>query len=177
LSFALWLLALRRRRRATSRDILLLSWLALACSDGASDGSSPGAADLTNGAEPAASSADCGGAGEEFMLGMTKSAPSGALIVAIVAAEPAPPLVGANRWTVQLSGEGGDSIAGASVSFTGWMPQHGHGLNAVPLIEELEGGRYEIQPIILYMPQLWELGVVVTQNGERERVTFGFCVP
>jgi hypothetical protein len=76
-----------------------------------------------------------------------------------------------------LSGESGEAITAADVTLTGWMPEHGHGLTAVPLTEELGGGRYEIQPIVLYMPQLWELDVVVTRNDEREAVTFTFCVP
>jgi hypothetical protein len=111
------------------------------------------------------------------MLGMSKSTPGGELTVAIDTAEPAPPLVGANAWTVVLSGESAEAITAADVSFSGWMPQHGHGLNAVPLIQELGAGRYAIRPIILYMPQLWELSVVVTRGDAREAVTFDVCVP
>jgi hypothetical protein len=108
---------------------------------------------------------------------MSKATPDGALTVTIEAAEPAPPLTGPNSWTVLLSGETGEVITAADVTVTGWMPEHRHGLNAVPLTRELEGGRYEIQPIILYMPQLWELGVVVNRSGQRDAVTFTFCVP
>lgn len=120
---------------------------------------------------------DCGGAGEEFVLGMSKTAPSGSSSVAIVEADPAPPLKGPNAWTIQLSDESGEPITAADVSFSGWMPQHDHGLNALPLISERDGGRYEIKPIILYMPQLWELEVSVTRGDERESVSFSFCVP
>jgi hypothetical protein len=183
--FALLLLAARRltpRRRA---DALLAALLPLgasslsACSDDAASG--PAGSSATDGTErgmqPAALTVDCGGAGEDFVLGMSKATPSGALSVAIVDAEPAPPLKGANSWTVMLSDPSGDPITAANVTVTGWMPQHRHGLNAVPLTKELDGGRYQIQPIILYMPQLWELDVIVTQNDEPESVTFSFCVP
>jgi hypothetical protein len=57
------------------------------------------------------------------------------------------------------------------------MPLHRHGLNSLPVIRELDGGRYEVQPIVLYMPQLWELSVLVTRNDETEDVTFDICVP
>ena len=127
-------------------------------------------------AEPSATR-DCGGAGEDFALGMSKTTASGDLTVAIVAAEPAPPLHGKNSWTVQLSGESGEPITGAGVAFTGWMPLHRHGLTALPVTRELDGGRYEIQTIILFMPQLWELSVVVTRNDESADVTFDICVP
>jgi hypothetical protein len=85
--------------------------------------------------------------------------------------------VGPNSWTVLLSAESGEAVTAASVTLTGWMPLHRHGLSSVPLTRELEGGRYEIRPINLFMPQLWELGVVVIRNDEREVVTFTFCVP
>jgi hypothetical protein len=187
-SFALLLFAARRRRHLRRTDAVLALLLAAcasslsACSEGApSDSSgegSSGAGDIADpGSVPSATSGDCAGAGEDFMLGMSKTTPSGAVTVAIVAAEPAPPLKGANSWTVQLSGESGEPITGASVSFTGRMPLHRHGLTALPLIRELDGGRYEIQPIILFMPQLWELSVVVTRNDDTEAVTFDVCVP
>jgi hypothetical protein len=126
---------------------------------------------------PPAMPADCGGDGEDFQLGMSKTAPNGAWTVAIVAAEPAPPLVGPNSWTVRLTGEGGEAIPAAGVTLTGWMPAHRHGLNSVPLTRELDGGRYQIQPIYLFMPQLWELSVAIGTGDDREVVTFAFCVP
>jgi hypothetical protein len=183
--FALLLLAARRRvqrRGSGASPALLLVFCASslsACSEGSPSGEdSSGAGDVADpGAVPSATSGDCAGAGEDFMLGMSKTTPSGAVTVAIVAAEPAPPLKGTNSWTVQLSGASSEPITGASVSFSGRMPLHRHGLTALPLTRELDGGRYEIQPIILFMPQLWELSVVVTRNDDTEAVTFDVCVP
>lgn len=187
--FALLLFTARRRLHRRGADVWLPLLLALcasslsACSDeadsgeaGAGEGSSGGGNVPDGDAEPSASS-ECASAGEDFMLGMSKTTPSGALTVAIVAAEPAPPLKGANSWTVQLSGESGEPITGATVSFSGWMPLHRHGLTALPLILELAGGRYEIEPIILFMPQLWELSVAVARGDQTEQVTFDICVP
>jgi hypothetical protein len=179
------LLAVRRRARRQGADALLVALLSLvaislsACGESAgSEDASSNAGDITErGAAPEAASGDCGGAGEDFVLGMSKITPSGALTVAIVAAEPAPPLKGLNSWTVQLSDESGEAVSAASLSFSGWMPLHRHGLNSLPVIRELDGGRYEIQPIVLYMPQLWELSVLVTRNDETEDVTFDICVP
>jgi hypothetical protein len=182
---ALLLFAVRRRASRRTANALFVALLPIgacglsACSDPAEpdEASSSGRVGTDPSAEPYAIPVDCGGAGEDFVLGMSKVTPSGTLRVAIVAAEPAPPLKGANAWTVMLSDESGEAITAAGVTVTGWMPQHRHGLNAVPLTRELEGGRYEIQPIILYMPQLWEFGVVVTRTDEPEIVNFTFCIP
>lgn len=181
--FALLLLAARRCRRPRRAGALLVALLQLgassltACSDEATpDGESSSAGEV-GGPGADVDALACGGAGEDFALGMSKSTPDGDLTVAVVAAEPAPPLVGANAWRVQLSDGNGEALTAANVSFAGWMPQHGHGLNAVPLIHELDGGRYEIEPIILYMPQLWELSIVVARDDERDVVTFDVCVP
>jgi len=168
------LVVLAARRRAC---LLVLAALgAWGCGDGATPDETSGSAGAPLEPGPRAP-ADCGGDGDDFALGMSKTTASGAITVAVVAAEPAPPLVGANSWTVQLSREGGEALPAARVSLTGWMPDHGHGLNAVPLIEELDGGRYQIQPIILYMPQLWELSVVVDRDEGRDVATFDVCVP
>jgi len=183
--FALLLVAARRRAFRRTIAPWLVALLALAagslsaCSDesASSENNSSTGAVTGLGAQQSATESDCAGAGEAFELGMSKTTPSGAVTVAIVAANPAPPLTGSNSWTVELRTENDEPITGASVSFAGRMPLHRHGLNALPLIRELDGGRYEIQPIILYMPQLWELSVVVTRNDEPEDVTFDICVP
>ncbi|HTV21346.1 MAG TPA: FixH family protein [Polyangiaceae bacterium] len=181
---ALVLVAARRRRPGRGVNALLVALLPLGASSlsGCGDEATPddpgaGAGDGPPPDAVPAMPADCGGAGDDFVLGMSKTTSDGALTVAVVAADPAPPLKGANAWTVQLSDESGTAITAANVSFAGWMPLHGHGLNAVPLIRELEGGRYEIDPIVLYMPQLWELSVVVARDDETEDVTFDVCVP
>ena len=57
------------------------------------------------------------------------------------------------------------------------MPLHCHGLTALPLTRELEEGHDEIDPIVLFMPQLWELSLGITQGGETEQVAFDVCVP
>jgi hypothetical protein len=182
--FAVLLLAARRRATRRAGDALLVALLPVAASSlsGCSDDAQPDAGsssaddgvDLGDGPDP--EPVDCGGAAEDFMLGKSKATPDGVLTVAIVAAEPAPPRVGSNAWTVLLSDASGVAMTGADVTFTGWMPEHGHGLSSVPLTRELDGGRYEIRPINLFMPQLWEFGVVVTQDEQRDIVRFSFCV-
>ncbi|MEY4546945.1 MAG: hypothetical protein RL685_3140 [Pseudomonadota bacterium] len=173
-SALLWLLALLLAVRRRSLLLVLAALSLHACGDEAAGRED--AADPAGAADPSATD-DCAGAGEDFAIGMSKTTASGAWSVAIVEASPAPPLAGRNSWTVQLSREDGSPLTGADVSFRGWMPRHRHGLTALPLTRELEGGRYEIQPIVLFMPQLWELGLTVTQGDATEEVSFALCVP
>jgi hypothetical protein len=181
---ALLLVAARRRATRRAGDALLVALLPLAASglSGCSDDATrdPGSSSADDGVqlddERDRPPVDCGGAAEDFVLGKSKATPYGVLTVAIVAAEPAPPRVGSNAWTVLLSDVSGVAMTGADVTFTGWMPEHGHGLSSVPLARELDGGRYEIRPINLFMPQLWEFGVAVTHEEQRDIVRFSFCV-
>lgn len=180
----LLVLAARRRAARLSVNVVLVVLLPLgasslsACSDSAEpDPGSAGASDTVDpGVEPDARQIDCGDTIDDFALGMSKATPDGAVTVAIVAADPSPPLVGPNAWTLLLTDERGQALPGADVSFSGWMPQHGHGLSSVPLARELDGGRYEIRPINLFMPQLWEFGVGVVRDEGSEVVKFRFCV-
>jgi hypothetical protein len=182
--WALLLLAARRRATRGAGEALLVALLPLAassltgCSDDAPRDTGSSSADdaVDLGDDGDGARVDCGGAAEDFVLGMSKATPDGVLTVAIVAAEPAPPRVGTNAWTVLLSDASGDAMTADDVTFTGWMPEHGHGLSSVPLTRELDGGRYEIRPINLFMPQLWEFDVVVIHDGRRDSVRFSFCV-
>lgn len=182
---ALIVLATRRRakRIVLGLSLVLAALSLIACSDqgpsgdGASGDGNTGANEDSEGdAQADATRSDCGGAGEAFMLGMSKTTASG-VHVAIESAEPAPPLSGNNVWTLALTDASGEPVTGADVAFSGWMPRHRHGLTALPLTVERENGRYEIRPIVLFMPQPWELSVAVTAGAGTEDVTFDICVP
>ncbi len=54
----------------------------------------------------------------------------------------------------------------------GRMPQHRHGMNRVPTVEQMEDGRFLIKGMLFHMPGLWELDVDVSQGGVTERAQF-----
>jgi hypothetical protein len=131
----------------------------------------PGASDGGAGA-PACASAD------DFQIGMQKTSSNGAITVALAYATPAPPAMGANTWTIQVNDTGGAPIERAAIEVTGWMPEHGHGLNAAVTVTELDQGSYRLDPIRLVMPSLWQITISVTPSGgETGSVMFAFCVP
>jgi hypothetical protein len=121
---------------------------------------------------------DCGGLADAYRSGISKTS-DGGITVAIATADPTPPKMGDNSWTIEISDASGAPIVGANVTLSGWMPEHGHGLNTIPVATELGAGRYRLEPINLFMPSVWEVTIEVTQPGAQtaESVLFKICVP
>lgn len=67
---------------------------------------------------------------------------------------------------------GGAPLEGAEVGVSAFMPDHGHGLNYVPLTEELGGGRYRVDGLLFHMPGFWQLHVDVVRDGVASRASF-----
>jgi hypothetical protein len=60
----------------------------------------------------------------------------------------------------------GKPVASARVDAT--MPQHGHGMNYRPQIEELGNGRFRAVGLLLHMPGDWRLSFHVSGSGGAE---------
>lgn len=114
---------------------------------------------------------------EQFLAGMQKQAPGGTL-VALAEAMPAPPGRDDNTWSIDVS-KSGAALAGATVKVTPFMPDHRHG-TSVPVVvtpDPATPGRYQLSPINLWMPGLWEITIDVTPaGGTRDSVVFRFCI-
>lgn len=52
------------------------------------------------------------------------------------------------------------------------MPEHQHGMNVEPKVENLGGGRFRISRMLFHMPGHWELYFDIAQNGVTTRVQF-----
>ncbi len=59
--------------------------------------------------------------------------------------------------------------ADVSLAVDAAMPQHGHGMNRVPRIESLGGGRFRIDGLLFHMPGKWELYFDVGRGALTER--------
>jgi hypothetical protein len=125
--------------------------------------------------EPAA--AECRGEFEPFQTGLTKLAEPQQLRIEVAAAEPAPPAVRSdNAWRLRVTDEDGAAVTGAELFATPYMPEHQHG-SAEVIVSELGGGEYELAPIELIMPGVWEVPITVTPpGGETSEATFRFCI-
>jgi hypothetical protein len=106
---------------------------------------------------------------------MTFLGPSG-MTVELVEAEPAPPRVGLNSWTLRLESAEGDPVTGAVLSLTPFMPSMGHGSPRRPTVSELDGGTYLASPVQFTMPGYWRTTVTVEASGLTDAVRIAFCV-
>lgn len=142
--------------------------LCSACSGGSSDGTPPDEVDCSLVTDD-----------DEFTIGLEKLGASGVFTFTIMAGDPAPPARGDNTWLVQIT-EGTTPVAGASVLVDPFMPAHQHGpQKGVNVTESTEAvGQYELSPVNLWMPGVWEITIDVTATDDaQDAALFRFCIP
>lgn len=114
---------------------------------------------------------------EQFLAGMQKEG-AGGVLVALTSATPAPPGRDDNAWVIDVS-KTGAPLAGATVKVTPFMPDHRHGTSVAVVVtpDPTVPGRYQLSPINLWMPGLWEITIDVTPaGGVRDSVVYRFCI-
>jgi hypothetical protein len=63
------------------------------------------------------------------------------------------------------------------MSVTPFMPDHDHGSGKTVKITPLtEPGQYQLEPVNMWMPGLWEVTVEV-DGANSDRAVFRFCLP
>ena len=74
-------------------------------------------------------------------------------------------------WTFHVETPGGEPVEGATISVSGGMPLHNHGLPTEPkMTAELGGGDYRVEGMRFHMNGDWELTVTVDVDGRRDTV-------
>lgn len=113
-----------------------------------------------------------------YAVGLSSSSANGAMTITFVDADPAPPAKGNNTWTVTIEDAAGDPVNGAAIATIAYMPDHGHTSAIKPTATSLDDkGTYEIKPVNLSMPGIWEVTLTVTPTGGvTEAVKFTFCI-
>jgi hypothetical protein len=119
---------------------------------------------------------------DTFVVGIEKVGEQGKLNFKILSADPAPPARNDNAWVVQInamtSGVIGAPVTDATMSVTPFMPDHQHGAGKTVIITNLpDAGQYNLSPINLWMPGLWETTINATSASGNDQVTFRFCIP
>ncbi|MDQ3368131.1 MAG: FixH family protein [Myxococcota bacterium] len=115
---------------------------------------------------------------DEFVVGIEKVGTAGKLTFKLVSATPAPPARNDNTWVLQLSGTGGETVSGAAIVVTPFMPDHQHGTPIAVGVEPMaDPGRYELTPVNMWMPGLWRTTIEASANGETDTAVFAFCIP
>jgi len=115
---------------------------------------------------------------DEFVIGLAKPGESSRYEFKLLSSDPAPPARDANRWVLQLSTMAAPAtpVTGASISVTPFMPDHAHGSESVIVTPMTVPGQYELFPVTLWMPGLWEVTLQVN-GAESDRAVFRFCLP
>jgi hypothetical protein len=114
---------------------------------------------------------------EPFAEGLAKRGGAGHFQIKLVSATPAPPARGDNVWVVEVD-DGTGPVAGAQLTATPFMPDHGHGTPMkVEVAAASAAGQYKLSPVNLWMPGYWETSVTATSQGVSDTVVFKLCVP
>ena len=112
---------------------------------------------------------------DDFVVGIAKTGQR--MTFTLLSATPAPPMRGNNAWRLHLMDAAGP-VAGATIVVSPFMPDHQHGTPIDVKVTPLPAaGEYELSPINMWMPALWEITVQATAGGATDRVVFKFCVP
>lgn len=117
--------------------------------------------------DPAAST----GAYTDGMTAMTQ--PGGHMAVALTLSGGA--TVGTHDVTLVIDHHGA-AEAGLDVSLDATMPDHGHGTNAVTVIDGPTAGSYTAEGLELTMPGTWEITVSIDDGDHGGDAVFAFDV-
>lgn len=121
---------------------------------------------------------DCmeSGRGDTYAPGLEHIGAEG-VTVRLMASVPAPPQRFDNTWTIQVEDSALTPRDDAAIEVTPWMPDHGHGTTAdVVVTAEGSDGNYELDPVNLWMPGLWEIRMRIEVDATVDNVVFAFCI-
>lgn len=164
----------------------LAAWLLVACGESAP----PDDADPTPKVSPkdagpapnasldaAVPSAECGDEVDEWAEGLTHTGDNG-LNVTLQNSDPAIPVRGDNSWVFEMKDDADEPLTGVAdaTSVTPRMPAHGHGTSVIARVEEEDDAIYRMDPINLFMPGVWEVGISVETSDFTDSVTFSVCI-
>lgn len=76
-----------------------------------------------------------------------------------------------HNWIFHIEDAAGVPVEEATVSVTGGMPKHNHGLPTNPVMtQSLGNGDYVLEGMRFHMNGYWELAVTVAASGRRDTV-------
>ena len=75
-----------------------------------------------------------------------------------------------HNWVLTITSDG-EPVTGATLTITGGMPAHDHGMPTRPRVtEELGGGEYRLDGMRFHMNGHWEISIEIRANGRRDTV-------
>jgi hypothetical protein len=110
-----------------------------------------------------------------YSAGMSETGSTG-LTVSLEDAEPAPPALDMNTWTIYVTDDAGNGVEGADVAVKPTMPVHNHGTPYVAQVDDQGGGTYVLDPVNMFMVGYWNVEITVTTDSISDVVDFAFCI-
>ena len=117
---------------------------------------------------------------DEFVIGLQKAGEAGTFDFSLTSFSPAPPAQGNNAWSVMVMSTGAAAapVTGAELLVTPFMPKHQHGPGIDPEVTPTAtDGEYDVTPINLWMPGIWEVTIEVEAGGQTDQAVFRACIP
>ena len=115
---------------------------------------------------------------DNWSLPIAKKSANGSFTVTLLSSAASPPLIGdLTEWTVQVADGSGAMVDGATIDVKPWMPDHGHGTDAVAHV--MAGGapgQYAITPLYLFMAGYWTVTLTITDDSTTDTVVFSLCL-
>ena len=82
-----------------------------------------------------------------------------------------------HHWIFHIENAAGEPVNNATVSITGGMPEHNHGLPTSPrMTDALDDGNYMLEGVRFHMRGFWELTVTVEAGGRRDTVVIPLTI-
>jgi len=82
--------------------------------------------------------------------------------------------MGVNAVEMIIHDAADKDVAGAEITITPWMPEHGHGVSEKPEVKERGGGVYSVDNIVLIMTGWWELKIDIKEGDREDTAVFNF---
>ncbi len=113
-----------------------------------------------------------------YAVGLEGIAADKAMKIRFKDANPAPPSIDSNTFTIQVLDGSDKPVEGATITTVSYMPDHGHYSHIKPPSKpKASDGTYEITPVYLQMPGIWQITFTVQPaQGDPDSVMFTFCV-
>jgi hypothetical protein len=115
--------------------------------------------------------------GMTYAIGLSATGMKG-LKATFVDATPAPPAKNENSWTLKITDGQGNPVNGATLAAAPFMPDHGHGPPALPIVTPMgSDGTYVVNQLDFFMAGIWQVTFTITPtSGPADSVVFTFCV-
>jgi hypothetical protein len=151
-----------------------MSWVAVVCCIAACGGAEP-SSQVDGGPDTDVVTCQNDPRVSAYAANLTKASTSGAYQIVLVDADPAPPALYTNTWTIKVENGSGAPMTDAELNVVPFMPDHGHGTSVKANVTAQPDGTMSVTPLYLFMGGVWRVEFN-PQSGTPDPVDFFFCI-